>query len=159
MFPTSFKAVGNNIKNEKCGDFTGKITKVFQAHFENGEFAEGASDPEIVKGRKNQILRQQKENKPINPTLIGIIQIEVEGEPGNFSDYLHFNVKDPDGSSNRLVGHVKELSRALGETVALDDEKDNEWVYSVIKPENLVGKTVKFNQSRDSRGLNITYLA
>lgn len=159
MFPTSFKAVGNNIKNEKCGDFIGKITKVFQAHFENGVFAEGASDPEIVKGRRSQSNQQIAKGQQPNPTLIAIIQIEVEGEPGNFSDYIHYNPMNAEGSSNRIIGHAKELTKALGEAIDLNEEKDEVWATSVFSPDHLVGKTVKFNQSRDNNGLNITYLS
>lgn len=118
-------------QNRKCSTFTGKISAI----------------------------RPIKSDK--NPTVFGVIEITVDGEPGVFQDYLNFNPNKAQESMSFLVSHCKSAIISTGnEVINPDEEKDMAWVersYRQIVDQNL---SVTFNQSQNNRGqLNITYLA
>ena len=134
FFPqTNAKSNGANFpeQNRKCGTFTGVIKDI----------------------------RPIKSNN--NSTVFAVIELEVDGEPGVFQDYLNFNPDKAAESMGYLVSHCKAAILSAGETISNpDEEKDMDWVeksYAKLKDGKI---KLNFQQSSNSRGqLNINYVS
>lgn len=133
FFPqTNTKSNGANFpqQNRKSGNFHGKIVAI----------------REITSSK--------------NPTVFGVIELEVEGEAGVFQDYLNFNPDKAESSMGYLVSHCKAAIESSGQKISNpDEEKDMEWVeksYEKLKKANAI---LYFNQSVNSQGqLNINFI-
>lgn len=132
FFPqTTVTASGNNYTqaNLECGDFTG-----------------------IIKD-----IREIKSNS--NPTVFAVIDIEVEGKPGVFQDYLNFNSNKAEQSMGFLVSHTKQAILSSGNTVDLNENKDMAWVEQSLNKLKESKTKLDFNQSCNSKGqVNITFI-
>lgn len=134
FFPnTNAKSNGANFpeQNRKCGPFTGVI----------------------------KALRPIKSNS--NSTVFAVLELEVEGEPGVFQDYLNFNPEKATESMGYLVSHCKAAILSAGLTINNpDEEKDMAWVEDSYNKLMKAGAKLNFQQSSNSRGqLNINFVA
>lgn len=134
IFPqTDAKSNGANFpeQNRKCGPFTGVIKDI----------------------------RPIKSNS--NSTVFAVIELEVEGEPGVFQDYLNFNPEKATESMGYLVSHCKAAILSAGLPIANpDEEKDMNWVEESYDKLKKAGAKLNFQQSANSRGqLNINFVA
>ena len=134
IFPnTNAKSNGANFpeQNRTCAQFTGVIKDI----------------------------RPIKSNS--NATVFAVIEIEVQGQPGVFQDYLNFNPDKATESMGYLVSHCKSAILSAGQEITNpDEEKDMEWVeksYNKLKDGKM---PITFQQSANSRGqLNINYVS
>lgn len=134
FFPTTnAKSNGANFpeQNRKCGPFVGVIKDI----------------------------RPIKSNS--NSTVFAVIELEVEGEPGVFQDYLNFNPDKAAESMGYLVSHCKAAIESAGLPISNpDEEKDMGWVESSYDKLKKSGAKLNFQQSANSRGqLNINFVA
>lgn len=133
FFPTTnVKSNGASFseQNKTCSTFTGKISAI----------------------------REIKSDK--NPTVFGVIEIKVDGQPGVFQDYLNFNPSKANKSMSFLVSHCKACISSTGQAISNpEEEKDMDWIeksYNKIKDGGL---SVTFTQSMNAKGqLNISYI-
>lgn len=133
FFPTTnAKSNGANFpeQNRKCGEFQGVIKDI----------------------------RPIKSNS--NNTVFAVIELEVQGEPGVFQDYLNFNPKKATESMGYLVSHCKSAILSAGLSLSNpDEEKDMQWVEASYQKLKDAKKVLNFQQSANSRGqLNINYI-
>lgn len=133
FFPqTNTKSNGNAVSqaNRECGNFKGIIKDIREIKSTN------------------------------NPSVFAVIDIEVEGKPGVFQDYLNFNPQKAEQSMGFLVAHCKSAILSTGAPISNpDEEKDMNWVetsYTKLKDSKSV---LHFQQSADANGrLNINYI-
>ena len=131
FFPQSkIKSNGNNFpqQNRTTGQFVGKI----------------------------KAIREIKSNS--NPTVFGVIELEVEGQPGVFQDYLNYNPNKAEQSVGFLVSHAKACVLSTGATVNADEEKDLNWVESTYRALLANQADIHFTQTADQNGrVSINY--
>lgn len=135
-FPTTnAKSNGNEVatRNTTCGNFSGIITEV----------------------QEDNLDRMQNTKK----TLCAVIHIQVNGQPGEFNHFIHFNPEKEQASIGKMVADCKAAILSTGQTISNpDEEKGVDWVkesYYKLRDAKMV---VVFNQSQDSQGrINLTF--
>ena len=134
IFPqTNIKSNGNNFttQNRTCDTFTGII--------------------KAIRGAKSAR----------NASLFAIVDLEVEGQPGVFQDFLNFNPAKETQSMSYLVNHTKAAILSAGLTIAnQDEEKDMTWVRNSWNKLMTRGAKLRFVQTMNGKGqLDINFVS
>ena len=133
-FPTmKNKYTGQEVstRNKKCAEFTGTI--------------------EAFRPIKSET----------NPYCFAVTDIKVKGEPGVFQYYWNYNgstQEKAEASGKFYVKKVKELATACGKDVNYETERNGEWCQKTLVTLHKEKPTIKFLQTMESKGLDITFL-